>query len=53
MKRGRKCKRCLSGGVFAVAFAVGLLAAIILPPICLVVILVIALLMLGITCCKK
>ncbi len=52
MRRGRRPRRRLCGGIFAVAFAIGLLAAIIVPPICLVVVLVIALLLLGITCYK-
>ncbi|MBQ5598050.1 MAG: hypothetical protein IIU66_06150 [Clostridia bacterium] len=53
MRRGKRCKNCLTGGLFAVAFAVGILATIILPPVCLVVILVMSLLLLGITCYKK
>lgn len=52
MKRCGRCKRRLNGGVFAIAFAIGLLAAFFLPPMCLVVILIIALLILGITCYK-
>lgn len=53
MRRCNRCRRKVSGGVIAIAFAVGLLAAFCLPAFWLVVILVIALLLLGITCYKN